>query len=165
MESHFHNQKGSSGALPLHNHNTPTLHKQSQSLWSETQVHKTLRTMKGALERCSDTAQATITTWDWTIPQLQKLAFKIVHSSMILLPAWKEGLVKLRLNVWIMPCDMTTRWNSTYNMLKFAVKYWEAVEEFTSERKNELHEHELTVDKWDIVIELCSKLKVCTTPS
>jgi hypothetical protein len=61
VESHFHNQKGSSGALPLHNHNTPTLHKQSQSVWSETQVHKTLRTMKGALERCSDTAQATIT--------------------------------------------------------------------------------------------------------
>ena len=64
MESHFHNPKGSSGALFLHNHNTLTLHKQSQSLWSETQVHKTLRTMKGALERCSDTAQATITHFD-----------------------------------------------------------------------------------------------------
>ena len=84
---------------------------------------------------------------------------------MILLPAWKEGLVKLGLNVRIMPHDVTTRWNSTYNMLKFTVKYREAIEEFTSERKNELREHKLTVDEWDIVIELCSKLKVCTTPS
>ncbi|KAF8220273.1 hypothetical protein L208DRAFT_1334794 [Tricholoma matsutake] len=60
--------------------------------------------------------------------KLRKLAFKIVHSSTILLPAWKTCLEDLELVLWIMPRDVTTQWNSTFDMLSFAVKYQGAIE-------------------------------------
>ena len=85
----------------------------------------------------------------------------MVHSSTVLLPAWKKCVAALQLKGRIMPRDVTTRWNSTYDMLSFAVTYRKAIEEFTSDRKNDLREYELTVSEWDIVIELCDLLKVC----
>jgi hypothetical protein len=93
--------------------------------------------------------------------QLRKLAFKIVHSSTILLPAWKECLEELNLPLRIMSRDVTTRWNSTYDMLHFVVKYRKAIEQFTSECKNNLRQYELKEPKWVIVAELCNVLKVC----
>ncbi|KAF8219412.1 hypothetical protein L208DRAFT_1077599, partial [Tricholoma matsutake] len=63
--------------------------------------------------------------------KLQKLAYKIVHSTMILLPAWKECLENLELPIKIMPRDISTRWNSTYNMLCFAIQYRAAIEDMT----------------------------------
>ncbi|KIK31915.1 hypothetical protein CY34DRAFT_31663, partial [Suillus luteus UH-Slu-Lm8-n1] len=58
----------------------------------------------------------------------QKLAFKIVHSSTFLLPEWKQKLTDLKLAVRIMPRDVSTRWNSTFDMLEFAIKYRQAVD-------------------------------------
>ena len=92
--------------------------------------------------------------------QLRKLAFKIVHSSTILLPAWKACLEKLKLPLRIMSRDVTTRWNSTYDMLTFVVTYRKAVELFMSERKNDLRAYELKEKEWAIVVELCGTLKV-----
>jgi hypothetical protein len=94
------------------------------------------------------------------LSQLRKLAFKIVHSSTILLPAWKACLVKLNLPLRIMSRDVTTRWNSTYDMLSFVVTYRKAIELLTSERMNDLRPYELMEDEWVIVSELCNTLKV-----
>ena len=55
--------------------------------------------------------------------QLRKLVFKIVHSTTILLPAWKAALEDLELALKIMPRDISTQWNSTYKMLCFAVEH------------------------------------------
>jgi hypothetical protein len=93
--------------------------------------------------------------------QVRKLAYKIVHSSTILLPAWKACLQKLKLPERIMSRDVTTRWNSTYDMLHFLVTYRNAVEQFTSDRQNDLRQYELNKAEWVIVTELCSVLKVC----
>ena len=84
-----------------------------------------------------------------------------MHSSTKLLPDWKACLVELNLPLKIMPRDVTTRWNSTSDMLEFSVKYRSAIEHFTSERKNDLRQYELKEPEWVIVTELCNVLKVC----
>jgi hypothetical protein len=78
-----------------------------------------------------------------------------------LLPAWKACLEELGLPVKIMPRDVTTRWNSTYDMLYFALEYRAAIESITSDRKNNLRQFELVEDEWVIVKELQDTLKVC----
>ena len=96
-----------------------------------------------------------------TVLQVRKLAYKIVHSSTILLPAWKMCLVELNLLLRIMSRDVTTRWNSTYDLLHFVVMYRSTVEQFTSDRQNDLRQYELKEAEWVIVTELCIVLKVC----
>ena len=63
--------------------------------------------------------------------QLHTLAFKIINSTMILLPAWHENLEHLNLQCHNMPRDIQTHWNSTFNMLAFALEYHKAVESMT----------------------------------
>jgi hypothetical protein len=55
--------------------------------------------------------------------KVRKLAFKIVNSTTKLLPAWKKQLEEIELAICIMPRDVTTRWNSTYDMLSFAYEH------------------------------------------
>jgi hypothetical protein len=59
-----------------------------------------------------------------------------------------------------MPRDVTTRWNSTYDMLNFAVKYKTAIKHVTSDLKNNLRNYELTDAEWTIADELKDTLKV-----
>ncbi|TRM62978.1 hypothetical protein BD626DRAFT_358107, partial [Schizophyllum amplum] len=61
--------------------------------------------------------------------KLRKLAFKIINSTTILLPAWKESLQKLRMEIKLLPRDVRTRWNSTYDMLVSALEHRAAVEQ------------------------------------
>ena len=42
-----------------------------------------------------------------------------------------------------MPHDVATHWNSTYEMLKFTIKYVKALDMLTSEHKLGLHDYEL----------------------
>ncbi|KAI4293806.1 hypothetical protein K525DRAFT_181459, partial [Schizophyllum commune Loenen D] len=60
--------------------------------------------------------------------KLRKLAFKIVNSSTILLPAWKEILKDLNMRIKLLPRDVRTRWNSTYDMLVSALEHRDAIE-------------------------------------
>ncbi|KAF8232757.1 hypothetical protein L208DRAFT_1270462, partial [Tricholoma matsutake] len=54
---------------------------------------------------------------------LCKMAYAIKNSSTIILPKWYSNLNELELKSHIMPRDITTQWNSTYDMLDFALKY------------------------------------------
>ncbi|KAL1657551.1 hypothetical protein GGF50DRAFT_25191, partial [Schizophyllum commune] len=60
--------------------------------------------------------------------KLRKLAFKIINSSTILLPAWKEILTELGLRIKLLPRDVRTRWNSTYDMLVSALEHRDAID-------------------------------------
>jgi len=60
----------------------------------------------------------------------------------------------------MMPRDVTTRWNSTYDMLVFAVKYREALESITGNQKMKLRQYELMEEDWHIVGKLHDMLKV-----
>ena len=94
------------------------------------------------------------------LSQLRKLAFKIIHSTTIILPAWHEILEELKLECRIMPRDVSTRWNSTFDMLDFALKYRAAIDKITADRKTDLRMFELNDGEWEIVRQLCNTLKV-----
>ena len=68
-----------------------------------------------------------------SVLQLRGLSLAIKNSSTIALPKWYEVLVSLSLKACIMPCDVTTRWNSTYDMLKFATEYQAALDIMTAD--------------------------------
>ena len=59
-----------------------------------------------------------------------------------------------------MPCDIHTCWNLTYDMLKFMLKYKEAIKIITSDLKNNFHKFELNSEEWGLVKELSNMLRV-----
>lgn len=63
----------------------------------------------------------------------------------------------------MMPRDVSTRWNYTYEMLSFAYLYREAYDELTSNRDMKMRDYELEDDEWEIVNQLAKVLKVCCT--
>ena len=60
-----------------------------------------------------------------------------------------------------MPHDVKTRWNSTFDMLNFAVEHIEAINTITGDRDMKLRQYELSEDDWDMVHQLRDILKVC----
>jgi hypothetical protein len=94
------------------------------------------------------------------ITQLRKTAFAIKHSSTIILPQWFSTLEDFSLSPRMMPRDVSTRWNSTYDMLEFAVEYREALDSITGNQKMKLRRYELADDDWEIATKLRDVLKV-----
>ena len=62
----------------------------------------------------------------------------------------------------VMPRDVSTRWNSTYDMLNFALDYRVPLDSITANRDMKLRQYELSREEWKIVGHLQSVLKVCT---
>ncbi|KAF9038033.1 ribonuclease H-like domain-containing protein, partial [Panaeolus papilionaceus] len=91
---------------------------------------------------------------------VRKVAFKTIHSSTLLLPAWKRCLKDLGIAIRLIPRDVRTRWNSTYDMLKFVLDHKRAYQSFTADAKNGLRDYELQDSKWDVLKELCAILKI-----
>jgi len=56
--------------------------------------------------------------------------------------------------------DVSTRWNSTYDMLSFAVKYRAAINSMTAARDLGLHNYKLVAAEWKIAKEIEEVLKV-----
>ncbi|KAF9227250.1 hypothetical protein BS17DRAFT_645584, partial [Gyrodon lividus] len=57
-----------------------------------------------------------------------KLAFKLIHSTTKLLPAWHTTLEAMRMKVTNMLRDVLTWWNSTLDMLEYALNHCQAVD-------------------------------------
>ena len=76
--------------------------------------------------------------------------FAIKNSSTLILPRWYALLDELKLDERIMPRDVSTRWNSTYDMLKIALDYCIALDAITGERDMKLQKYELKYTEWDI---------------
>ena len=60
----------------------------------------------------------------------------------------------------MMPRDVPTRWNSTYDMLDFSVEYREAIDAITGNQKMKLRQYELDEEAWEIATKLRDVLKV-----
>jgi hypothetical protein len=66
------------------------------------------------------------------------MAYTIKNSMTIILPRWYAMLDELELKGRMMPRDVTTRWNLTYNMLEFALTFREALDTITGEKDMKL---------------------------
>ncbi|KAJ6615961.1 hypothetical protein B0H10DRAFT_1800597 [Mycena sp. CBHHK59/15] len=55
--------------------------------------------------------------------KVRTVAKKTINSSTLLLPAWKKVVSDCELPAKILPRDMKTRWNSTYDMIIAALQY------------------------------------------
>jgi hypothetical protein len=84
----------------------------------------------------------------------------MIHSITIILPLWFQTLQKLGLDEQKMPCDVTTRWNSTFDMLEFALKYRNAIDDIAGNKTASLCKYEMIEDEWRIAEQLCDMLKV-----
>jgi hypothetical protein len=88
--------------------------------------------------------------------QLRKLAFTIKNSTTVVLPEWlsilqkhvdaieKANTGKTPLSICMMPHDVVTRWNSTFNMLEFALLYRKPLDDLTNDREMKLRSYELS---------------------
>jgi hypothetical protein len=86
--------------------------------------------------------------------------FSIIHSTTILLSIWLETLDWMGLVSCKMPHDVLTWWNSTFDMLVFALEYWKAINEVASGKTTGLRQYKLNNEEWVIAHQLHSSLKV-----
>jgi hypothetical protein len=94
-----------------------------------------------------------------TISKVRNLSFAIIHLTTLTLPAWKEKCKETGLMPNLMPHDVITRWNSTYDMLSFALRYREPIDDITSDKSFKLRKYELDNDDWKIIEDLVSFLE------
>ena len=60
----------------------------------------------------------------------------------------------------MMPRDVATRWNSTYDMLEFAIEFREALDTITGEKEMRLRKYKMDNEEWEIAQQLRDVLKV-----
>jgi hypothetical protein len=72
-----------------------------------------------------------------------------------------DKLKELGLDIRMMPRDVSTRWNSTYDMLDFAVTYRSALDSMTANRGLNLRKFEMDNEEWVAAEKLRDTLKVC----
>jgi hypothetical protein len=67
---------------------------------------------------------------------------------------------KTPLSKRMMPRDVATRWNYTFEMLNFAYSYRDAYNELSSNRDMKMRKYEIEDHEWEIVKQLADVLKV-----
>jgi hypothetical protein len=50
--------------------------------------------------------------------------------------------------------DVSTWWNSTFNMLEFTIQYHVAIDTMTAVQEFNLHKYELAPTEWNTTVEL-----------
>jgi hypothetical protein len=94
------------------------------------------------------------------IMKICKLLFAIVHSTTITLPAWHAACVTHGQHVRLIPCDVKTHWNSTYDMLTVAFDYCLVIDNVTGNKTLKLRQYELDDGDWEVIKDLLQVLKV-----
>ncbi|TFK78513.1 hypothetical protein K466DRAFT_613823 [Polyporus arcularius HHB13444] len=94
--------------------------------------------------------------------KIRALSFKIIHSTTKLLPAWKTLCRMFGLEENLLPRDVKTRWNSTYDMVAAALKYRKVVEAICADKKLGLRKFELSGREWVIMKQLSQVFKDAT---
>ena len=62
----------------------------------------------------------------------------------------------------MIPRDVVTRWNSTHDMMVFAIKYRKPIDSITADKSLKLRKYELDNEGWNIIEQLVSVLHVNT---
>ena len=67
----------------------------------------------------------------------------------------------MKLKERMIPRDVRTRWNSTFDMLDVAIHYRKALKRLCDDKENGLREYEISEEEWQIAKELRKTLRVC----
>ncbi|KAJ6526309.1 hypothetical protein B0H19DRAFT_970724, partial [Mycena capillaripes] len=94
--------------------------------------------------------------------KIRKLSFAVINSTTILLPAWRRLCRKHQCKERIIPRDVRTRWNSTYDMLYFTEKYRTVIDSITSDKVYKWRQYELDDDEWLVIGDLIHVFKKAT---
>ncbi|KAM5539814.1 hypothetical protein V8D89_006627 [Ganoderma adspersum] len=104
-----------------------------------------------------------------------KFSFKIINLSTKLLPTWHTITADLKLPNYLLPRDVRTHWNLTYNMILESIVFCLVINKMTDEEKeHSLGAFRLKKKEWKLLEQLCEVLKVfkhtikffsCDTPS
>ena len=97
---------------------------------------------------------------DMFIVEICKISFVVKNSSTLILPEWKNILGCLNLASWMIPHDVKTWWNSTYDMLEVVVQYCSVINELTANQRFALQDYEMSLEDWKIAAQLCKVLQV-----
>ncbi|KAF5335255.1 hypothetical protein D9758_017390 [Tetrapyrgos nigripes] len=93
--------------------------------------------------------------------KLRKVSFKTINSSTLLLPQWFSILAEHKKKETVIPRDVKTCWNSTYDMLDYSCEHKRHINAFTSEdAENGLSEFALSKGEWKIAEQLCEVLSI-----
>src|SRR6266702_85795 len=88
------------------------------------------------------------------------MAFVLKNSTTILLPQWYNTLTAHHLSHCMMPHDVSTQWNSMFDMLNFTFEYRPAIDTMTATWDLDLCKYELVPSEWRIAGELHDVLQV-----
>jgi len=61
----------------------------------------------------------------------------------------------------MMPHDIQTCWNATYDMLDFAYRYKDAINQITDRHDIKPRDYEIELQEWNIIKQLWDVLGVC----
>ncbi|KAJ3968254.1 hypothetical protein EV361DRAFT_805918, partial [Lentinula raphanica] len=93
----------------------------------------------------------------------RKISFKIIHSTTQLLPRWREQVKDTEFEGRIIPRDVATRWNSTFDMLDAFLQMREPIMAYLDRSSHGLAEFMLDDDEWEAIKGLVSILKDATS--
>ena len=97
-----------------------------------------------------------------TVSKLRRLSFSIIQSPTSALPAWRRRCKEFDLKSRIFPRDVVTRWNSTFDMLSFALEYRAVIDAMTADKNLKFRAFKLEDEEWLIVKDLVNVLRVIT---
>ncbi|KAE9390283.1 hypothetical protein BT96DRAFT_833638, partial [Gymnopus androsaceus JB14] len=87
------------------------------------------------------------------------ISFKVINSPTILLPSWCKAVAGSAFHNRTLPRDVSTCWNSTYNMLAAFIKMKEYVDIFLDSSSNGLTQYLLT---YGYRMESCQRFGICS---
>jgi len=93
------------------------------------------------------------------VSKLRNLSFAIINSTTLALPAWWRICQEQGLKRRLIPHDVVTRWNSTFHMLQFALKYHLAIDAIMADRMLKLRKYKFEQEDWSIMEDLAAVLE------
>ncbi|KAE9390825.1 hypothetical protein BT96DRAFT_1063148, partial [Gymnopus androsaceus JB14] len=91
---------------------------------------------------------------------IRGLSFAIINSTTIALPAWRDACASHHLKSILLPHDVATCWNSTFDTLVVARKYSAVIDSVTGNKSLKLRRFELSDPQWKIVNDLIFVLNI-----